>query len=117
MNYGSRMRDCGFVVGCGEGYQNPNTGCSTPRAWSAPRGRQGQLEAAIIQQRDGRWAAFEAKLGQSALDEAAKNLLTLADRIDTATHGGPAVLAVITGWGAATRHDGVWVIPIGALCP
>ena len=57
------------------------------------------LEAdAIVQGRDGRWAAFEVKLGQAALDLAATDLLRLAARIDTEKHGPPAALAVITGW-------------------
>ncbi|MEO6208353.1 MAG: DUF4143 domain-containing protein [Candidatus Limnocylindrales bacterium] len=75
------------------------------------------LEAdAIVQGRDGRWAAFEVKLGQAAIDLAANNLLRLADRIDTEKHGAPVALAVITGWGVAYRRaDGVSVIPVGAL--
>ena len=75
------------------------------------------LEAdAIVVHRDGRWAAFEVKLGQGLVDEAARNLLSLADRVDQAAHGHPVALAVVTGWGAAyQRGDGVWVIPIGTL--
>jgi hypothetical protein len=50
------------------------------------------------------------------VDEAARNLLSLAGRVDQDAHGGPAALAVITGWGAAyRREDGVWVIPIETL--
>jgi len=75
------------------------------------------LEAdAIVEHRDGRWAAFEMKLGQSLIDEAARNLLSLANRVDLAVHGHPVALGVITGWGAAFRRDdGVWVIPVGTL--
>lgn len=75
------------------------------------------LEAdAIVQHRDGRWAAFEMKLGPSLIDDAAKSLLAVAGRVDTDVHGPPAVLGVITGWGAAyRREDGVWVLPIGTL--
>ena len=75
------------------------------------------LEAdAILELPDGAWAAFEAKLGQAAIDSAAANLLRLAERVDTTRHGEPAALAVITGWGYAyCRPDGVAVIPIGAL--
>lgn len=75
------------------------------------------LEAdAVVQRRDGSWIAFEVKLGQAAIDGAAANLLRLADRVDTARHGKPAALAVVTGWGFGYRRpDGVAVIPVGAL--
>ncbi len=77
------------------------------------------LEAdAVVQRRDGSWAAFEVKLGQAAIDEAAAHLLRVADRVDSDRHGEPAALAVITGWGYGYRRpDGVDVIPIGALAP
>ncbi len=79
------------------------------------------LEAdAVVECRDGRWAAFEVKLGLAAIDDAAANLLRLAARIDTERHGPPppATLGVITGWGYGYRRpDGVAVIPIGALAP
>lgn len=77
------------------------------------------LEAdAIVEGRDGAWAAFEVKLGQGAIDRAAESLLRVAARVDPAKHGKPAVLGVITGWGYGYRRpDGVSVIPIGALAP
>ncbi len=77
------------------------------------------LEAdAIVEHRDGRWAAFEVKLGQAAIDTAAAMLLRVAARVDREKHGKPAVLGVITGWGYGyQRPDGVAVIPIAALGP
>jgi hypothetical protein len=77
------------------------------------------LEAdAIVQRRDGRWGAFEVKLGLSDIDSAAESLLRVAARVDTQRHGAPALLAVVTGWGYCyTRPDGVAVIPIGTLAP
>ncbi len=73
---------------------------------------------AIMETQDGRWAAFEVKLGQSAVDEAAATLLRFADRVDTRKCGSPAMLAVITGNGFGyVRPDGVAVIPIGSLGP
>jgi hypothetical protein len=77
------------------------------------------LEAdAIIERRDGTWAAVEIKLGPSAVDEAARSLLRLADRVDPVRHGRPAALVVLTGWGYGYRRpDGVCVVPIGTLGP
>ncbi|NCA11162.1 ATP-binding protein [bacterium] len=73
---------------------------------------------AIVEAQDGRWAAFEVKLGQAAIDEASETLLRFADRIDTKKCGEPATLAVITGNGFGyVRPDGVAVIPIGSLGP
>jgi hypothetical protein len=45
--------------------------------------------------------AFEVELGQKDIDAAAASLKKLADRVDPARHGPPAVLAVITAWGLA----------------
>jgi predicted AAA+ superfamily ATPase len=75
------------------------------------------LEAnAIIELRDARWAAFEAKLGLNAIDAAAKSLLELSNRVDHDRCGAPAALVVITSTGYAYRRpDGVSVVPIGAL--
>ncbi len=77
------------------------------------------LEAdAIIEMPDGRWAAFEVKLGLGEVDAAAEHLMKLKDRVDTDATGQPLALAVITGTGYGyVRDDGVAVIPIGALCP
>jgi len=72
----------------------------------------------VVQCRDGHWGALEAKLGTGQIDEAAKNLLTFAGRVDTDKVGPPAVLAVITATGYGyTRPDGVVVIPIGTFGP
>lgn len=73
---------------------------------------------AIVEVSDGRWAAFEVKLGQGQVDAAAASLLTFATRVDTAKCGTPAALGVITASGYGYRRpDGVHVIPIGALGP
>jgi predicted AAA+ superfamily ATPase len=75
------------------------------------------LEAdAVIETKDGRWAAFEVKLGQAQIEDAAQNLIRLKGRIDATVAGEPVALVVVTGSGYAyTRSDGVSVIPIGAL--
>ncbi len=72
----------------------------------------------IVEGANGKWCAFEVKLGQGKVDEAAANLLTFAERVDTKKSGTPSMLGVITGTGYGyTRPDGVAVIPIGALGP
>lgn len=77
------------------------------------------LEAdAVVQLQDGRWGAFEVKMGASRIDDGAASLLRFAERIDTEKSGKPAVLGVITATGFGYRKpDGVQVIPIGALGP
>ena len=83
---------------------------------------KGGLEVdAIVEAADGRWAAFEIKLGQSGVDEGARNLRRLAERAPRAmrdTPNEPSTLAVIVpnGYGYTGRSD-VGVIPIGALGP
>lgn len=73
---------------------------------------------AIVEARDGRWAAFEIKLGSNRIDKAAASLLKFARRVDTDICGLPAVLGVIVGSGYGyRREDGVQVIPIGSLGP
>lgn len=70
----------------------------------------------IIKLHDGRWAAVEVKLGNSYVDEAAKNLIKLKEKIDESKMRKPSFLMVITGGQAAyKRDDGVLVIPIGCL--
>lgn len=73
---------------------------------------------AIVEARDGRWAAFEIKLGFGQVEEAAASLHKFAGRIDTSRCGPPAALGVIVGSGYGyRREDGIDVIPIGALGP
>jgi uncharacterized protein len=79
----------------------------------------GGLEVdAIIEAGDGRWMAFEVKLGHGQIDDAAATLRRFAARIDKARCGSPALLGVIVASGYGyRREDGVAVIPIGALGP
>lgn len=73
---------------------------------------------AVVTAGDGRWAAFEVKLGRDHIDTAAANLLAFADKVDTTRVGEPATLAVITATGYGyTRPDGVVVLPAAALGP
>ncbi len=83
---------------------------------------KGGLEVdAVVEAADGRWAAFEIKLGQRWVEEGARNLRRLAQRAPRAmrdTPCEPSALAVIvpSGYGHAGTND-VGVIPIGALGP
>lgn len=73
---------------------------------------------AIVESGDGRWAAYEVKLGTGQIDAGAANLLKFAKRIDTRKCGSPALLGVIVSTGYRyMRKDGVAVIPVGALGP
>ncbi|GMQ82000.1 MAG: DUF4143 domain-containing protein [Rhodothermia bacterium] len=69
----------------------------------------------VIEAADGRWAAFEVKLGQGKVDSAAANLNKLTEHIDTSNM---TTLGVIVSNGLGyVRKDGIAVIPIGALGP
>lgn len=73
---------------------------------------------AIVEAADGRWAAFEIKLGPGHIEAGAASLSKFAGRVDTTKSGEPSALAVIVGTGYGyTRADGISVIPIGALGP
>lgn len=73
---------------------------------------------AIVDAGPGRWGAFEIKLGTGRIEDAARTLLTFAERVDKARCGTPAVLAVVTSTGYGyKRPDGVVVIPVGVLGP
>lgn len=73
---------------------------------------------AIVESASGAWAAFEIKLGERWVDEAAANLLRFAERVDTRRSGPPQMLGVIVAAGIGYRRpDGVAVIPVGALAP
>lgn len=73
---------------------------------------------AIVEAVDGRWAAFEIKLGKSRVDEAAEDLLKFENRVDTTRAGEPAMLGVVVSSGYGYRRDdGVAVIPLGSLGP
>jgi hypothetical protein len=71
---------------------------------------------------DGRWGAFEIKLSDAKIDEAAVCLNRFVDKITAnkaAQVKSPEFLAVLIGKGdiAYKRKDGVLVIPIATLAP
>ncbi len=82
------------------------------------REKDGLEVDAVVETADGRWAAFEIKLGERWVDDGAKSLRRLARRMEHSDQGTPSALAVIvpTGYGYVPPGD-VGVIPIGALGP
>lgn len=71
---------------------------------------------AIVQKRNGDWAAFEVKLGTGEIEDAAKNLLHFSSIIDTTKTNLPKSLNIITGTGMSyRRNDGINVISIASL--
>lgn len=79
---------------------------------------QGWEIDAVIELSDGRWCAFEIKLGANQIDAAAQNLLQIRKEIEKDPKGKPpAVLCVVCGMtnAAYERNDGVFVVPITAL--
>lgn len=82
------------------------------------REKDGLEVDAIVEAGDGRWAAFEVKLGERWVEEGARNLRRLAERMEQSEHGRPMALAVIvpSGYGSVAAGD-VGVIPLGALGP
>ena len=75
---------------------------------------------AVVELKNKGWGAFEIKLGQESIDDAAKNLKRIRDFMhndESAVE--PRFLCVITGMGGSAyrREDGVYVVPITALGP
>ncbi|MCR5660805.1 MAG: DUF4143 domain-containing protein [bacterium] len=73
---------------------------------------------AVIELDDGRWCAFEIKLGANQIDKAAAELISIRDSIAGNKNSiPPSVLCVICGMSNAAyrRPDGVYVVPITAL--
>ena len=75
---------------------------------------------AVVELSDGRWCAFEIKLGANQIDAAAKNLLDIQREMTADPKGKPpVVLCVLCGMSNAAyrRADGVFVVPPTALKP
>ncbi|MCF0261992.1 MAG: ATP-binding protein [Sphaerochaetaceae bacterium] len=75
---------------------------------------------AVVELRNGKWGAFEIKLGANKIDEAAQNLLKIEkDFNNDSLAKKPSFLCVICGLTnySYRRPDGVYVVPITALAP
>ena len=77
------------------------------------------LEAdAIVEMPNGSWGAFEVKLGEHQVENAARSLRRLRDKIVDSGGEPPSCLCVMTGGGfGRLRDDGIYVIPVNALKP
>lgn len=75
----------------------------------------------VLHLRNGHYGLIEIKIGgESLINEGAKNLKLLAKKIDTDKMYAPSFLMVVTGVGQYAyqrKEDGVYVVPIGCLCP
>ena len=82
------------------------------------RDETGREIDAIIELPDGKWGAFEIKLGANQIDTAAKNLIKISKFMESDEKAvAPEILCIIcgiTGY-AYTRDDGVMVVPITEL--
>ena len=72
---------------------------------------------AVVELEDGRWCAFEIKLGANQIEKAANNLIAIKNGIEKDGGTAPSVLCVISGLSNAAyvRPDGVYVVPVTAL--
>lgn len=80
-------------------------------------GRGREIDA-VVETDDGRWGAFEIKLGAGQIDDAAENLLKMNEFFEKEGCP-PSLLCVICGMTtyAYRRPDGVEVVPITSLGP
>lgn len=75
---------------------------------------------AVVHLRDGRYGLVEIKLGgERLIEEGAKTLFDLSNKLDMTKMKQPSFLMVLVGVGdlAYRRKDGVYVVPIGCLRP
>jgi len=73
---------------------------------------------AIVEAPDGRWLAAEIKLGHHRVDEAARHLLALKEKLSATTNAACGTLLVIVAdTPTYTRPDGILVTSIASLGP
>ena len=83
------------------------------------REKDGLEVDAIVEDAEGKWAAFEVKMGARRVKEGMANLERVADRMKTSSgYGEPGALAVVvpSGFGAVPQGR-AGVVPLGALGP
>ncbi len=70
--------------------------------------------------RNGKYGLIEIKLGgEKLIEEGARNLQKLADKLDTSKMKDPSFKMILTAIGdfAYKRKDGIYVVPLGCLKP
>jgi len=73
---------------------------------------------AIVESRDGRWIGVEVRLGTYRIEEGAKSLLALRDKLtDAARERCRALVVVVADSPTYARPDGVIVTSVAALGP
>jgi len=82
------------------------------------RDNKGLEVDAIVEATNGRWSAFEIKLGHHRVEEAARNLLALRGKLTDAVNAAcGALVVVVADTPTYVRPDGVVVTSIAALGP
>jgi uncharacterized protein len=82
------------------------------------RDNKGLEVDAIVEATDGRWAAVEVKLGHHRVDDGARNLLALREKLSPATNAACGALVVVVADSPTyKRPDGVLVTSIASLGP
>ena len=82
------------------------------------RDKAGKEADAVVELDDGRWAAFEVKLGRRQIPAAQASLAAFVADVDTARTPSPAFTAVVTADGPTMPlPDGAVTFPLGALGP
>ncbi|HET7177860.1 MAG TPA: DUF4143 domain-containing protein, partial [Solirubrobacterales bacterium] len=82
------------------------------------RDNKGLEVDAIVEAADGRWIAVEAKLGHHRVDEGARNLLALREKLSAEANAAcGALLVVVADSPTSTRPHGVLVTSIASLGP
>ncbi len=80
--------------------------------------KAGKGADAIVELDDGRWAAFEVKLGQRQIPAAQSSLAAFVEDIDTTRTPLPQFRAVVTADGPTMMlPDGAVTFPLKALSP
>ncbi len=72
----------------------------------------------VIHLKNGRYGLVEIKLGgQKFIEDAAENLKSFSNKIDTSKMPAPSFLMIVIGIGefAYKREDGIFIVPIGCL--